>query len=226
MFIACDYKFYVSSDVMIYPKFSNFLRIIEMFLIPFLIPFSIFQILIFIPKYISFVVRVYLDYDIFSVLFRFTVFSIALHSFMYLMFALNYCKMYYWILCVNFLCILSGIYCQMFGLNIMRVLIANIIIIMLFVSNGLLFTIDDNCVINFNRNEDMRILINRYLYTIFIEIENEMIKSIEYKIYIVPLLSDNDIKILNMVDKLQKQLEIDKNTTVSYAKLIDDKTLK
>ncbi len=226
MLISCDYCFYDNGDdnVEIGVKFSNFLRILEMFGIPFAIIMIFYHAMSFIPKYTSVFLKVCTSGNVFNLLFYFVIFSVILHSLFYLLFSINYYKGYYSVIILNLLCFIVVLLWYFLHLPnryvfINILFIFNITLVILGCKDTLLFTIDDDGKLILNRNEDISIIIKNSLYTIFIRIEDKILKDVKYEIYLLRLLSQKDIMLLSAVDAIKRKF--DNPIQVSYMKVSD-----
>ena len=224
MLISCDYLFYADNDTVICPKFSNFLRILEIFLIPFGIIMVCYHVMSFMPKYTSVFLKICASSNVLNLLFYFVIFSVVLHSLFYLLFSINYYRGYYSVIILNFLCFASVLLWYFLNLpnryGFINVLfICNITLVILGCKDSLLFTIDDDGRLILNRNEDISIIIKNSLYTIFISIEDRVLKDVKYEIYLLRLLSQRDIMLLSTVDQIKRKF--DNPIQVSYMKMSD-----
>ena len=224
MFISCDYLFYPDDNTVIYPKFSNFLRILEMFSIPFAITLGIYHFIGLIPKFTSLFFKMSISSNIFGLLCGFVIFSFVFHSIFYLLFSINYYNGYYSVMILNLLCFISiFLWCFLGFPNrynfIYLAFVFNVTLVILGCKDSLLFTIDDDGRLILNRNENISMIIVDPLYAISIVIENKVLKEIKYEIYLLSLLSQKDIMLLSAVDQLKKK--VDNPIRVEYAKVSD-----
>lgn len=179
------YKFYYHEDNTVLLPSSRvlikiFVSLIECFLIPLFFYFYILNLLYFKKdkQILLKLSSMKTDY----LIIKFTVFSLIMHSLLYLIFAINYYKNYYKIIFINLLCFTIVLYLNSLKYQMISLLISALIIIFIS-SDSLLFELNTNGTWRINRIEKIKFTIKTNNYRILFHIKNGQFISIAYKIF-------------------------------------------
>lgn len=199
------YKFYYYEDnTVLLPSLKVFIKVfillMKCFLIPLFFYFYVLNLLYFkkdkrILLKLSSVKR-----D--NLIIKFSIFSLIMHSLLYLVFAINYYKNYYTIILINIVCFSIVLYLNSCQHQTIALLISALL--MIFISgDSLLFKINTDGTWYINRIEEVKLIIKTNNYRIFFHIKNGKFVSISYRVFNESLLTEQEISLFKIInDKL------------------------